>query len=183
MIILWWFPSDFVNSLPGILSNSNFNPQRNTQQHTVNCDFRHQRIRKIKKIYIVFHSIVLIRLILTDIQQGPTHPEPKKRELKAWPWKYSRLPLTQSLYNSNLLLTRSNFHFPSNNFLYDFTLNKSTIFQLPLKFRIIGSRLNTHRTYEFQFVLKIRCLQGHSLRDTQWEYSLSYLNMALLNVF
>ena len=182
MIILRWFPSDFVNSLLGILSNANFNPQRNTQQRTVNCDFRHQRIRKIKK-YIVFHSIVLIRLILTDIQQGPTHPEPKKRELKALPWKYSRLPLTRSLYNSNLPLTRSNFHFPSDHFPYNFTLNKSTFFQLPLKVRIIGSRLNTHRTYEFQFVLKIRCLQGHSLRDTQREYSLSYLNMALLNAF
>ena len=35
MIILWCFPLDFVNSLPAILSKSNFNPQRNTQQRKV----------------------------------------------------------------------------------------------------------------------------------------------------
>ena len=33
---------------------------------------------------------------------------------------YSRLPVTQTLYNSNLPLTRSNFHFPSENFSFPF---------------------------------------------------------------
>ena len=38
---------------------------------------------------------------------------------------YSRLPVTRTLYNSNLPLTRSYFHFPSDHFLYIFTLNNS----------------------------------------------------------
>ena len=38
---------------------------------------------------------------------------------------YSWLPVTRTLYNSNLLLTRSNFHFPSEHFLYNFTLDNS----------------------------------------------------------
>ena len=38
---------------------------------------------------------------------------------------YSRLPITRTLCNSNLPLTRSNFHFPSEHFLYNFTLDNS----------------------------------------------------------
>ena len=38
---------------------------------------------------------------------------------------YSRLPVTRTLHNSNLPLTRSNFHFPSDRFLYNFTLDNS----------------------------------------------------------
>ena len=38
---------------------------------------------------------------------------------------YSRLPVIRTLYNSNLPLTRSNFHFPSGRFLYNFTLDNS----------------------------------------------------------
>ena len=38
---------------------------------------------------------------------------------------YSRLPVTRTLYNSNLPLTQSNFHFPSDHFLYNFNLDNS----------------------------------------------------------
>ena len=43
--------------------------------------------------------------------------------------------------NSNLPLTRSNFHYPSDRFLYNFTLDNSNFFLFPLKVRIIGSRM------------------------------------------
>ena len=43
--------------------------------------------------------------------------------------------------NSNLPLTRSNFHYPSDRFLYNFTLDNSNFFLFPLKVRIIGSRI------------------------------------------
>ena len=65
---------------------------------------------------------------------------------------YSRLPVTRTLYNSNLPLTRSNFYFPSEHFLYNFTLDNSNFFLFPLKVRIIGSRLYLHKchgTYTF----------------------------------
>ena len=45
---------------------------------------------------------------------------------------YSRLPVTRTLYISNLPLTQSNFHFPSNRFLYNFTLDNSNSQQLEL---------------------------------------------------
>ena len=45
------------------------------------------------------------------------------------------------LYNSNLPLTQSNFHFPSDHFLHNFTLNNSNVFLFPLRVRIIRSRL------------------------------------------
>ena len=54
---------------------------------------------------------------------------------------YSRLPVTGTLYNSNLPLTRSYFHFSLDDFLYNFTLYNSNFFLFPLKVRIIGSRL------------------------------------------
>ena len=38
---------------------------------------------------------------------------------------YSWLPVTRTLYSLNLPLTRSNFHFPSDRFLYNFTLDNS----------------------------------------------------------
>ena len=41
--------------------------------------------------------------------------------------------------NSNLPLTRSNFHFPSGRFLYNWTLDNSNFFLFPLIVRIIGS--------------------------------------------
>ena len=41
---------------------------------------------------------------------------------------------SRALYNSNLPLNRSNFHFPSDHFPYNFTLDNSEV-------RIIGSRL------------------------------------------
>ena len=40
---------------------------------------------------------------------------------KPWSCKYSQLRLPRTLCNSNLPLTRSNFHFPSDHFLYNFT--------------------------------------------------------------
>jgi len=43
--------------------------------------------------------------------------------------------------NSNLPLTRSNFHYPSDRFLYNFTLDNLNFFLFPLKVRIIGSRM------------------------------------------
>ena len=46
---------------------------------------------------------------------------------------YSRLPETQTLSNSNLPLTRSNFHFPSDRFLYNFTLDNSNCFFISLE--------------------------------------------------
>ena len=39
---------------------------------------------------------------------------------------YSRLPVTRTLYNLNLPLTRSNFLFPSDRCLYNYTLHNST---------------------------------------------------------
>ena len=61
-------------------------------------------------------------------------------------WLYSRLPVTRTLYNSNLPLTRSNFHFFQNIFyiiLPSITLtpHNSKFFLFPLKVQIIGSRL------------------------------------------
>ena len=40
-------------------------------------------------------------------------------------YNYSGLPVTQTLYNLNFLLTPSNFHFPSDHFLYNFALDNS----------------------------------------------------------
>ena len=54
---------------------------------------------------------------------------------------YSRLPVTRTLYIPNLPLTQSNFHFPSNSFLYNFTPDNSNFFLFLLKVRIIGRRL------------------------------------------
>ena len=67
---------------------------------------------------------------------------------------YSRLPVTQTLYNSNLPLTRSNFHFPSERFFISLqnifyiilplitrTPDNSNVFLFPSKVRIIGIRL------------------------------------------
>ena len=74
----------------------------------------------------------------------------------------SRLPVTRTLDNSNLPLTRRNFHFPSDHFLYNFTsttrtLDNSNFFLLPLKVRINGSRLwmvtTTLSTY-FPYIVK-----------------------------
>ena len=49
-----------------------------------------------------------------------------KSVLEKWPLLiYSRLPVTLTLSNSNLPLTWSNFHFPSDLFLYNFTLDNS----------------------------------------------------------
>ena len=45
---------------------------------------------------------------------------------------YGRLPVTRTLYISNLPLTQSNFHFPSNCFVYNFTLDNSNSQQLEL---------------------------------------------------
>ena len=61
---------------------------------------------------------------------------------------FSRLPITRTLANSNLALTRTNFPFLSGHFLYNFTLDNSNLFQFPLKVRVIGSRLYllTHGT-------------------------------------
>ena len=61
---------------------------------------------------------------------------------------YSRLPITRTLANSNLALTRTSFPFLSGHFLYNVTLDNSNprylnsnLFQFPLKVRVIGSRL------------------------------------------
>ena len=55
---------------------------------------------------------------------------------------YSRIPVTQTFYISNLPLTRSNLHFPSDCFLYNFTLNNSNSWLLKLlKIQIIWSQL------------------------------------------
>ena len=55
--------------------------------------------------------------------------------------RYSRIPVTRTLYNSNLPLTRNNLHFPSDRFLHNFILDNSYFFLFPLKVRIIRSRL------------------------------------------
>ena len=71
---------------------------------------------------------------------------------------YSRLPVTRTLYNSNLPLTRSNFHFPLDHFLYNFTLNNSNFSLFPLKVRIIGSRLQLICCYNLRIILYTRAL-------------------------
>ena len=48
---------------------------------------------------------------------------------------------SRALYNSNLPLTRSNFHFLSDHIPYNFTLDNSNFFLFSLEVRIIGSRL------------------------------------------
>ena len=58
---------------------------------------------------------------------------------------YSRIPVTQTLYNSNLPLTQSNLHFPSDRFLFKPSITQTpgnlNYFLFPLKVQIIGSRL------------------------------------------
>ena len=54
---------------------------------------------------------------------------------------YSRFPVTRTLYNSNLPRTRGNFHFLSDSFLHNFTLDNSNCFLFPFKVRVIGIRL------------------------------------------
>ena len=49
----------------------------------------------------------------------------KKQEAQTSVVQYNRIPVTRTLYNSNLPLTRSNLHFPSDRFLYNFTLDNS----------------------------------------------------------
>ena len=49
---------------------------------------------------------------------------------------YSWLPVTWTLYNSNLPLTWTNFHFPSDHFLYNFTVNNSNLFYFPWRFEL-----------------------------------------------
>ena len=46
---------------------------------------------------------------------------------------YSRLLVTRTPYNLNLQLTRSNFHFPSDHLLYNFTLDSSNFFFISLE--------------------------------------------------
>ena len=53
----------------------------------------------------------------------------------------SRIPVTRTLCNWNLPLTRSDLRFPSDRLLYNFTLDNSNFFLFPLKVRIIGSLL------------------------------------------
>ena len=55
--------------------------------------------------------------------------------------KYSWLSETQTLYNSNLLLIQSNFHFPLDHFQYNFTLDNWNFFLFPLKVHIVWSQL------------------------------------------
>ena len=59
--------------------------------------------------------------------------------------RFTAQPLSALLYNSNLPLTRGNFYFPTDHFLYNFTLENSNFFLFPLKVRIIGSRLYSNK--------------------------------------
>ena len=52
--------------------------------------------------------------------------------------EYSRLLVTRTLFNSNFPLTRSNFHFPSDHFLYNSTLDNSNCFLFPWRFELSG---------------------------------------------
>ena len=60
--------------------------------------------------------------------------------LEPAPVNYSWLPITRTLTNSILPLTRTNFHIPSGHFRYNFTFDNSNLFLFPLKVRVIGSR-------------------------------------------
>ena len=79
-------------------------------------------------------------------------------------WRYSRLPVTRTLYKSNLPLTRSNFHFPSNHFPYNFTLDNSNFFLFSLKARINGIRLYIQIEVKssFPFQLSRHAIQTHA---------------------
>ena len=60
----------------------------------------------------------------------------------------NRLPVTRTFYNSNLPLTWSNYHFPSDHFPYNFTPDNSKVSLFPLKVRIIGSQQQQqHKLY------------------------------------
>ena len=95
-------------------------------------------------------KIVLDSLSFCDVLR--TEPFFNNHEAEHMPstvrQKYSRLPITQTPYNSNLSLTRSNFNFISLKIVFYIILpsitrtpDNSNFFLFPLKVRIIGSRL------------------------------------------
>ena len=90
------------------------------------------KIPQIQKIYARYKRIILSFLtFLADFSgsEGKKKHCIKKGLLRSI---YSRLPVTRTLYIPNLPLTQSNFHFPSNSFLYNFTLDNSNSQQLEL---------------------------------------------------
>ena len=105
----------------------------------------HTEVLKNQQLSISTRNNYKFKIQSTPITWMPTHSNcflfPFRLEV---PRVYSRLPVTRTLYNSNLPLTRINFHFPSDRFLYDFTLDNSNCFLFPLKVRVIGIRLYFH---------------------------------------
>ena len=73
---------------------------------------------------------------------------------------------SRALYNSNLPLNRSNFHFPSDHFPYNFTLDNSEV-------RIIGSRLYLS---VLKFLFKKKLYSHTSLISRRPSKFLSYLS-------
>ena len=66
--------------------------------------------------------------------------------------------------NSNHPLTRSNFHYPSDRFLYNFTLDNSNFFLFPLKVRIIGSRMYYIKGNAFSLKGSVSSLRSRRLK-------------------
>ena len=103
------------------------------------------------------------------------------------PETYSRLPVTRTLHNSNLPLTRSNFHFPSDHFPYILpsttrTPDNSNFFPFPLKVRIIGSRLYIFFVYVHSFDITCSCFCIELfLQQSSW--SLKNVASFICNVF
>ena len=100
--------------------------------------------RSLKYTYCTRPFFLPSFLICNDAGWQTTQWDIDKKRYKAFE---CRLPVTRTLYNLNLPLTRSTFHFPSDNFLYNFTIDltrtpdNSNLFLFPLKVRIIESRL------------------------------------------
>ena len=105
----------------------------------------HTEVLKNQQLSIITRNNYKFKIQSTPITWMHTHSNfflfPFRLEVTR---VYSQLPVTRTLYNSNLPLTRINFHFPSDRFLYNFTLDNSNCFLFPLKVRVIGIRLYFH---------------------------------------
>ena len=99
-----------ATKVPEIISMNYCKPdQTRIKRSTVSAHlFRGPTYYIIITIIIIIITIIIIIIIIIIIN---------------FFYEYSRLPVTWTLYNSSLPLTRSNFHSPSDHFLYNFTLD------------------------------------------------------------
>ena len=104
-------------------------------------------------------------------------------------WTYSRLPVTRTLYNWNLPLTRSNFQFLSDHFPHSFTLDNSNSRKLELfsislegsRYRESTSTVITLFTRAHTMATKNRPVA--SLRPEQWKENYRQLSKSSTSSF